>query len=115
MTLSLLPTHEDKPMIDYDPEDSAVKLVDSLHITHEKPISAGRGLKGKLDIVKLEKDVTLDVEVVVNQARQACSCDETARAIISSGPRSSNMDLEICLPCQAREALNSMREVAEQG
>ena len=86
-------------MIDYDPDDTSIKLHNSLYITTD----------GTLDAKRVQKDVTLDVDVVVNQARQACTCDEETKRQAEA-----NTD-DYCLPCQARVALNHMREVAEQG
>lgn len=97
-------------MFNYDQDDAAVKLVDSLYITHD----AAKMDEVALDINKVISDVTLDLDVVVNQARQACTCVEELKRLVKKG-LGDYSEGELCLPCEARFALNAVRAVAEKG
>jgi hypothetical protein len=94
----------DDPMLNYDPNDSTITLVESLEIYD----ATGENL----NIEALHKDVSDDIDTVTNQARQACTCDEEAK---QSKGKTQDGDVEVCLPCEARGALNAIRAVAEKG
>jgi hypothetical protein len=86
-------------MLDYDPDDSTVQFLDSLN---------------PRDIDALVGVVTLDVPLVVNQARQACTCDDDLKTLTDPVDLAENQD-ELCVPCVSRNILNGLHAVAEKG
>lgn len=96
-------------MLRYNPEDATIKLVDP--DGNDKSFFKDED-EDELDVEGLHERLSDSVDLVANQARQACSCPEETKG---TDGKTETGAVEVCLPCEARGTINAFLSVASQG
>lgn len=115
LLLQIFNESEENPIVlDYNPDESAIQLRDPE--LPEVPIEPAFTKDGVLEVKQVQEAVDACSEIVVNQARQACSCSKETKKLAAEVTSIHYKDeSEFCLPCQARGAINAFLRVAQEG
>jgi hypothetical protein len=104
--------------MNYDPKDCSIQLEDpNLIFSDPTQQSPFMDAEGNFNSSELHERLSDDADTVVNQARQACTCNEETKKQVGKDPTDSWHELveDICLPCNARGVINAFLDIADRG